>query len=197
MSYSIYFDKWDQLSDEYNNLTWNEISNNDDFLSKTDAFEYWFNDVNDKCLDSYIQDGLNNEMLEQVDDFRSSDVFLDLQDSYIPIYNYVHILSSSVYDKVVLMISKYVGSIVVVHLNDIDVDVLALTCCGMDLSDNIELAYYLSDGKSPVRASEVMSLSKNAEKLLNFCRCKAENGHVSMYEIERFIDNGYQVEEEK
>jgi len=198
MSYTIYFDKWCQLGEEYDNLTWSRIGDNDDLLSKTDAFEYWFDNVNDRCLDSYIQDGLNDEILEQIDDFSSSDSFLELLDSYIPIYNYVHIISAYVDDDRVKMISKHIGNVVIVHINDIDVDGIALTSCGMDFSDSIELAYYIVDGESPVISNNVISLDNNAEKLLYFCRNKVkEERIVSMHDIERFVDSGYQVEEEK
>ena len=187
MSYIIRFDKWNDWYVEYKNLTLDKLCSDDEAIVETKAFEYWFNNTNNKDCDK----------LDKVEDFKQSNTFLELQNSYTPIYNYVHILGSFVNDNEVEMVSKYIGNVVIVHLNDADVDVIALTSCGMDFSDSIELAYYIIDGKSPVIAEQVLSLNEDAEKLLNFCRRRAKNGDVSMRDIERFIDSGYQLEEEK
>ena len=185
MSYTIYFDKWDNTNEEYTNLTLNKLCNDDEAIVKTEVFEYWFNNTYSKNCD-------------KLEDFKQSNTFLELQDSYTPIYNYVHILSTFVDDDKIKIISKYVSNTVIIHLNYEDVNVIALTSYGMDFSDSIELAYYIADGKSPVISNHVISLDKNTEKLLYFCRNKTkEEGAVSMYDIEKFIDNGYQVEEEK
>ncbi len=203
MSYSIHFDKWGELDEAYDNLTWDEVSSSDELLTGTEQFSYWLDETYpDEGWDSVeIEKELaNNEdfdISEIMEDFRDSDAFWELQDTYVPIYNYVHLLSSSPYDKEILMVAKYVGNAVIVHLNDIDADVIALTGCGMDFSDNIELAYYLLDGESPIQASQIMSLGKSAEKILKFFRRKAKGGRVTMFEIERFIDSGYEDEEEK
>jgi len=203
MSYTIYFDKWEYPWDEYTNLSFEAISRDDDMLSRTEEFEYWFDE-------NYGYDGLNIEevrngnvqddnlrLYEIMDMFRESDSYYNLENSYTPIYNYVHILSSRPYDDAILMVEKYVGNVVVMHLNEVNADVLALTGCGMDLSDNLELAYYIMDGKSPIEAAQIMSLSKNAEYLLLFCRKKVkENDYVSINEMKHFIDAGYVDEEE-
>ncbi len=195
MSYSIHFDKWGELDEAYDNLTWDEVSSDDKILANTEQFGYWHD--GQYGFKAYISELTEEDLEERLEEFRDSDAFYELQDTYIPIYNYVHLLSSSPYEKEILLVAQYVGNVVVIHLNDIDADVIALTGCGMDFSDNIELAYYLLDGESPMQADQVMSLGKAAEKILLFCRRKSSEGRVTMYEIERFISNGYQDEKEK
>lgn len=197
MSYTINFDKWGDWYVEYKNLTLDKLCSDDEAIIKTEDFCHWFNDVNDESIDSYIQNNLYDDVLDQVESFKQSNAFLELQNSYTPVCNNVHILSTYVDGNRVKMISKHIGNVAIVHLNDADVDAIALTSYEMDFDDSIELAYYIADGKSPVIASYVASLDENAEKLLNFCRHISENCRVSMHEINQFIDSGYQTKKEK
>ena len=177
MSYTIYFDKWDNTNEEYINLTLDNLCNDSEAIIKTEVFEYWFNNTYSK----------SGDRLGKVEDFKQSNTFLELQDSYTPIYNYVHILSTFVDDNKIKVISKYVSNAIIVHLNYEDVDVIALTSCGIDFSDSIELIYYIVDGKSPVIAHYI-NLNENAKNLLNFCRNKVkEKGFIPISDIEKYI----------
>jgi len=194
MSYVIHFDKWGYPDEEYRNLTWEEVCSDDAALAETEAFEYWLNEnYEDEGLDaSEIAQGLcSNEdfdVSELMEHFRNSDSYYEIQDGYTPIYNYVHVLMSEPTSEEILLVDKYVGNVVVVEIDSCDTCVLALTGCGMDLSDNIEMAYYLTDGESPVRASQIMSLSTEAEAMLHHFRSYAkEFGRVSPIEVSNFI----------
>jgi len=189
MSYTIFFNEWGDL-DKYTNLTFETISSDDEDLSNTEIFEDWFEDrYGDRGLN--LEDIRNGDIededlriYELVDEFRDSDAYYDLEESYAPIYNFVHILEHKPSENDILMIEKYISNVVVVYLNEVDTYALALTGCGMDLSDCIELAYYIIDGRSPVEAKQIMSLDENAKKLLLFCRKKKQ---ISFNEIKEFI----------
>jgi hypothetical protein len=180
--------------DAYENLTWNAVLNNHETLAKTESFEYWLHenygdynidrkDVIDGTLES---DDFTVE--ELISDFRDSDDFYSMEDAYVPIYNYVHILQSRPSTADVLLVDKYVGNVSIIEIFDVDTYAIALTGCGMDLSDNIELAYYVIDGVSPVKASQIMSLGREAKELLLHCRKYAkEFGRVSPMEISDFL----------
>lgn len=201
MSYSIYFDQWGNL-DKYTNLTFETISSYDEELSRTEAFEDWFEDrYGDRGLN--LEDIRNGDIededlriYELADEFRDSDAYYDLEESYAPMCNFVHILEHKPSENDILMIEKYTSSVVVVYLNEVDTYALALTGCGMDLSDNLELAYYFSDGRSPIIAQEFLSLSEEAQKICLFCRQGVKkHDWVSNYAINSFIKAGYKDEE--
>lgn len=191
MSYSFHYNKWG-VSDECINLSAEAIINDKKEILSSYQFEYWVKDryvglnIN---MDKISKDEFDED--EAIEDFKNSSDYYDFLDSFTPIYNFVHLLSdANTDDENLILLNRLVGNIVVVvHIEDLDADVIALTGCGMDLSDDIELAYYILDGKSPIKARQIMSLSDDAEKLLKFCRDKAEfDKFVPNYEIISFLD---------
>lgn len=118
-----------------------------------------------------------------------TDWYYTLQDSYFPLYNYVHILQKDVPTRSLTICRKYVGNVVILRIDELETYVIALTAGGMDLSDNIELAYYIIDGTSPVKAAQVMNLSNEAEALLMFCREDAcKHGRTCLNNINQFLN---------
>jgi len=207
MSYVIHFDKWSNIEEEYRNVTWEEVSSSDRAMASTEGFEWWLDEnYSDYDLDiEEIKEGWSSnedvDATDLIEEFRGSEDFYSIQDAYTPIYNYVHVLQHEPTWKEVLLVDRYVGNVVVIEIEACDMFALALTGCGMDLSDNIELAYYLTDGQSPVKASQIMSLSKKAESmLLHFRKYAKEYGRVSPNEVANFIkeyDDGEKKSVEK
>ncbi len=186
MSYVIHFDRWADQEEEYANLTWDAISSTSRVLADTDQYRYW-SDKEDRGTGD--ASGLTDEELEEkVEPFIQTDPYFELQNAHTPIYNYVHILSGEPCTQDILRVKKYVGNVVIVELYGPEANVIALTTCGMDLTDSIELTYYLMDGTSPVFASHIGSLRGVSEKLLLHCReYHKEHGRITTMEIDTFL----------
>lgn len=184
MSYCIYLE--DLNSESIVNLSWNKFDEQDELIIQTEQFNYYYADyVNDRDKEYETED---EHKLGLVDDFRGTQAYDELRDTFCPMMNYVHILQQEPMEKQVALVEKYAGICVLIEIEKLDVYAIALTGGGMDLSDNIELAYYLTDGVSPIETRQVMSLSKDAERLLHFCRDKVRTtGSVCYSEIDSFI----------
>jgi hypothetical protein len=198
MAYTLYFDRWGEIDEAYGNLTWDYVQGDNDILSQSDSFDYFFDSFDDKDSDyeelNFV-DYPEPEKERIMDAFRESESFWDLQDGYIPMYNIIHMLQSEPTEEMIEMVERYarVCSIVDIYTVDTDPDVstsfLALTGCGMDFSDNLELAYYICDGVSPISTRQVMSLGSKATRLLEYCQSVVKkDGRVSFYEIKKFLE---------
>jgi len=188
MSYTIFFDKWTDF-DKYDNLTLETLCKNDYALSKTEVFENWYmynygeDDYLEDVREGYARyDYLNLKDLAK--EFKESDAYFILQDDLTPAYNEAYILKNIPTEQQILITYDCVPDISVVYIKNLDTYALALTGYGMNLSDCIELAYYIIDGQSPIEAKQIMSLDENAKKLLLFCR---EKKQISFNEIKKFI----------
>jgi len=192
MSYTIFFNEWTDF-DKYDNLTLDTLCNNDYALSKTEVFENWY--MYNYGEDDYIEDVREGyaryDYLNLVDlakKFKESDAYFILQDDLTPAYNEAYILNNKPTKKQILITYDCVPDISVVYIKNLDTYALALTGCGMNLSDCIELAYYITSGQSPVEAKQIMSLDENAKKLLLCCRNKKQ---ISFNEIKKLIKEKY------
>jgi len=111
-----------------------------------------------------------------------------------PILNYIHILQCEPMEEQIRLVDEYAGRCVLLNIDELEVSGIALIACGMDFSDNIELAYYLTDGTSPVKSEQIMSLSKKAEALLMFCR---KHKRVWFSSVKEFLNNYDENKKEK
>jgi len=191
MSYAIHFDKWNQEG-TYDNKTLDLITRDTKRLVSTEEFKEWFFDKHEEDVETYIKNNSFEDIEDESEEFFYSDLYNRLEDGYIPIYNFIHLLQGKPYDEWINLLSELTGSVCVIYIEDMDAHFIALLGCGMDMSDCIELGYYVLDGVSPVKASQVMSLSDNSEKLLLYCREYAkENGSIYFNKIKEFIENDY------
>ena len=186
MSYCIYVDWSDKFEGEgYENLSWSETEADDKLLSKTEQFDYFYDDFSDERDEDETEE---EHRISLVDKFKETQAFDELRETYVPMMNYMHILQDKPFEEQIQLVEKYAGVCVVIEMEDLDVCGLALTGGGMDLSDNIELAYYLTDGVSPVISRQVMSLGSTAEKLLEYCRRVVKGtGRVCHNEVKGFL----------
>jgi len=186
MSYCIDIDWSEKFEGEgYENLSWSETEADDKLLSKTEQFGYFYDDFSDEKDEDETEE---EHRISLVDKFKETQAFDELRETYVPMMNYMHILQDKPFEEQVQLVEKYAGICVVIEMEDLDVCGLALTGGGMDLSDNIELAYYLTDGVSPVISRQVMSLGSTAEKLLEHCRkVVKETGRVCHNEVKSFL----------
>lgn len=178
MSYSFNYSRWNEENESYCNLTAEMIANDDELISRLDQFNSWYEDNRTK----YKKDVL-------IDNFRETDEYNEFIDSFTPIYNIVHLLSSSNISKDnLVLLNLLVKNVVIIHIEELDANVIALTSYGTDLFDELELTYYVLDGRSPIKAEQTTSLSYGSEKLLEFCRKQTKkNNFVHNYEITTFV----------
>lgn len=182
MSYTINYNFSEKYEGEdYENLSLNLIMNDSEHLIKSDDFDCFYrNYENEK--DEFQE--LDEHKLSLVDEFRESDFI----EGFIPMMNYVHILQREPDEDSIRLINEHCRNCVIISIDEIEVNGIALVSCGMDLSECIELSYFLIDGISPVSARQIMSLSEVASNLLIHCRDVAKKaGFVSLYEIKRFL----------
>ena len=186
MSYAIFYD-WSEKYDgeDYQNLTADKMLEDDEYIVETEQFDYWYDD--NKCEED-MEDFESEEeyKLSLVDDFRNSGAYDELRDTFVPMMSYVHILQNEPLDEAIELVEEYAGACVVIKIEELDCYGLALTGGGMDLSDYLELAYYILDGVSPIKSREVLSLRKEARELLEFCR-NSKDG-VCLYDIKKFLE---------
>ena len=191
MSYAIHFDKWNEEG-SFENKTLDLILEDTKRLVSTEEFKEWFFDKHEEDVETYIENNSFEDIEEESREFFYSDLYNELQDGYMPIYNFIHLLQREPSDKWINLLRELTESVSVVYIEDMDAHFIALLGCGMDMSDCIEIAYYVLDGVSPVKASQIMSLSENVKNLLLYCREYAEkNGSIYFNKIKEFVENDY------
>ena len=182
MSYTMHFDQWSD-PESYDNLTSHLMLSDDEFIGTTDMYSYF--------ADDYSDDKLGSEELLEL--FNESELFYQLSDEFIPLYNYVHILQSKPSDEQIRLAYEYCPSLSVIYSEQLDTHFIGLTCIGQDESSGIELAYYLLQQSSPIDGSADCFLGDDAKVLLNYCRTTyASNGCISIDSIDSFINRPVQ-----
>jgi len=160
MKTTIYYNFGKKLwEDDYDNLTIEELTNNKDLLSKSEEFKEWL-DYND----------YTNKEDEKIDEFKYSDSYLGMMDSYTPIYNIIHLLETQPSSEDLQLMMRVTSNVVAIYIEDLDTYALALTGCGMDMSAYLELAYYIVDNESPIKSQAINTLSKFGQDLLKRAR---------------------------
>jgi len=180
MPYDIYYDfsKKNEGSD-YELISFDCVLENEELLTQTDMFVDWveYMGYENRCKKTLIEE------------FKDSDSYYDLKESYIPIINRIEILQNKPTEKQLELVEKHATAVSVIYEYDLDFYGLGLRGCGMDLSEYLELAYYIIDGISPIKANSIMSLSNKDRALLEFCREEVDkNGEVCFSKIEEFIN---------
>ncbi len=182
MAYTIDYN-W-QDYDTYANLSAQFAMRDDKIMLESEEFEWWLKQQD------YSQGEEAPTKEEQLEDFRDSDSYYEMGDAYAPVMNYMHILQERPRDEYIELVEEYAPNVVVIYIEDLDACGLALTGGGMDLSDCLEQAYYLTDGRSPIKCDQVMSLTEKSEALLMHCRGEQERfGHTSYNSITAFVEN--------
>jgi hypothetical protein len=124
-------------------------------VTLSDVEEYW-------DLDDYTK--LSED--EIVSLFKDSDDYYNFIYNKVPILHYGHILATK--DKITnkdLELVQDHTSVNVWYIDELDVNVLTLTGYGVDMSDQLELAYLIIDGWSPIKSSDTNpTLDKYREK---------------------------------
>ena len=176
MSYSIYWNKFG--SEDFENFTVDCMS--DKVMLDSDQYNYW-EDYSIDADDEYTEE-------EKLDMFKESDAYYEFVDSFFPMMNYVHLLQFSAACDQINFLLEHDPVVAIGSITSIEADVICLTGGGMDLSDCIELAYYVIDGNSPVKCSQVMTVNKD---LIMFCREVIDKkGFVNFDAIVEFAKEG-------
>ena len=110
-----------------------------------------------------------------VERFEESDSFYEWQDNYYPIYNFAHVLQYEPTSEEIQLIHKNAPNVSIIYVHETEGFLIALNCCGMDLSDSIAYAYMIIDRQVPksMIPKERMTLSKeNYAELQSFLEAK-------------------------
>jgi len=131
---------------------------------------------------------VDNDRIHLIDNELSNNFISWCRKKIIEVINEIEVLQNKPTDKQIELVEKYAPVASVIHEYNLDFYGLGLRGCGMDLSEYLELAYYIIDGVSPIKARSIMSLSGKAKELLEFCRDTVKkDGSVSFYEIQDFL----------
>ena len=156
MSYKLLYNFEEKFPwKDYENLTAEVCANNEDFLKQSYNYQYWKRDQN------YLEDEEPSIEL-----FRESEAYAEWEDTFVPIYNYIHILSREPRDEDILKVANLAPNVSVIYIDEFKVHAISLTGTGMDFSDSIELAYYILDGVSPVFAHGFYTVSEEGKKII-------------------------------
>jgi len=169
MSYSIMVEDiekkfFNEDGNQWDNLTWNTILNNDELLiAEYEERGYTDNDYNQ----------LEDEE-EKADYIRDSEASYQIEEAYTPILSFVHLLQNEAYSEYVEKIYKNARNIVVIS-DHMDNYFLGLSAAGMDFSEELAYAYMIIDSCVPpgfrVEEDSTSSLKKEAKKeLLEFIK---------------------------
>ena len=183
MSYTIYYEFDSKLEGkDYRNLTWDVLSGDCDKLVETEEFDRFYENYKGEVIEP-------DDKTAYIEKFMESDEYGNLLDKYEPVYNYVYVLQKKPTKKQIRFVYNLAEKCIILYIKEFDIYVIALTSVGTDLSDEIELAYYLTDGVSPVKAKQIINLNKKGAKLLKYCRkVVEEKGKVTVNDIEKFIE---------
>jgi hypothetical protein len=194
MGYSIDLELNDECVD---NLTIENFS--DEFIIDTDSFACWFDDnvdIDDFCeyddndnIIALTNDEIIALKIENVEEFKGSDSYYSFMDDYGSMSNTLQILQIEPQKEDIRLVTKYCSNVSLFFANELNVFGISNNGCGMDLSDNFALAYWIIDGYSPIDVSQVMSLSDEAEKLLRWFEAtyKENNRKVSRYDMNKYL----------
>ena len=63
----------------------------------------------------------------------------------------VHILQYEPSSEEVELVKEFVENVDIIHINPLDVYAIAIAGCGMNLGPDVEMAYLIVDGESPIK----------------------------------------------
>ncbi len=176
MSYSVRIDqeRFTPYKD-IENLTEQMLLNNNELLKKSEQFLYWAKDMitsemnEDKTIEMFKESSACDELVRGLES---------------PLY-YWNLLSFEPSKDRIELTYKLAPNCSVMYVEPLDSHFIALTGGGMDMSDTIELAYYILQGSSPIEASGFYTIGKIGENVLK--RCREEKKKVYQYELNDFV----------
>jgi len=186
MGYTIYADYGLLIELGSENLEINALEKDKDKIMSLCEFKEFIEHRYDKKYDLVIDELEEDEKQKAIDDFMKSEYWYEYVDSMrYPMYNAHHVLQTSnpEYELPIFMELK-IPAVTINNIYKLDANVLSLIGAGMDFSESLELAYYVFDGVSPVKANNVYYLNDKLKELLLFCREKVkEHSYVTPNEI--------------
>ena len=137
---------------------------------------------------------LTDEQLQQeIEEFTESGDWLDMIiKSRYPATNTHHVLQEKniSQEKLESFLDLEIPGVTVSLLHELNTNIISLTSCGIDLSESIELSYYLFDGGSPIIANDIYYVNAELKELLLFCREKVKQyGYVNFYDIKNKLSH--------
>jgi len=121
-------------------------------------------------------------VLDAIEEYTDTTASENLFNRFRPKSNLVHILQKKDVGKdEVAAVLRHARGISIIYIAELNCSVIAEAKNGAYLDDAIELAYYIIDGKSPVRAQRIENLSEYEENALIRMRVQQETGGYSNY----------------
>jgi len=140
------------------NVTFYNLHNSEEMQKSIDEFR------------EFVKENNYDNLIDAWEEFIQTDEYYYLEDSSIPMVNYVHILQQEPLTESVELLFKLTHTAQYYYIEIIDAHVIGLTGAGADLSEYIELAYWLADGYSPIEANDITFLDEDVKKLILWCR---------------------------
>ena len=176
MSYSVRIDQ-ERFTpyEDIENLTEQMLLNNNELFKKSEQFLYWVKDMSTLEMNE-------DETIEMFKESSACDELVRGLKS--PLY-YWDLLSFEPSEDRIELAYKLAPNCSVMYVEPLDSHFIALTGGGMDMNDTIELAYYILQGKSPVKASGFYTIGKVGEDVLK--KCREAGSLILQCEMDSFI----------
>jgi hypothetical protein len=135
---------FEEKFDMFENLTANTAFDKDVIIEDKEFLEYLENQGYER--DEIEEINIDDLIEKYLEDYGYNDKFF-------PMIDYAHILQYEPKEEQIKKILDLLPDISVVYLKDLDSYALTLNACGSDLSYQLEAAYYLIDGISPIKSN--------------------------------------------
>jgi hypothetical protein len=133
------------------------VKNNKDLLLKYSEFTYFLEDEFGTTDMDKIIDEQNIDFKDIVDRFELTDAYYEFTENFEPMMCHVHITQYSPSDKELELLERHCSAVVWLELDGV-FQGIGLTGVGIDFSDSLELAYYIIDRESPIRATQQLTI---------------------------------------
>ena len=141
------------------------VKGNIELLSEYYEFQYFLeNEYGTSNIEQIIKER-DVTFKEIVDEFERTDSYYEFIENFELMMCHVHITQYTPSNEEIELLIKHCPSVVWLELEGV-FQGLGITGAGMDFSDSLELAYYIVDRKSPIEASQRLSVGEKEWKVI-------------------------------
>jgi len=142
-------------------------------------------------FERFLEDNYGTSNIEKIDvpftelikEFEDYDLYYEFVDKFDPMWCDIYITQYAPSNNELLLLAKHCPNIVWVEFSDV-FHGFALTGAGVDMSDRLELAYYIVDRESPIKARDKLLIGdKEWEAVLEARKIIKEQGVLDMEKI--------------
>jgi len=151
------------------------IKGNIKLLSEYYEFQYFLEQEYDTTDVDKIIEERNVTLKEIIDEFERTDSYYDFVENFEPMMCHIHITQYAPSNEEIELLINHCPGVVWLELEGI-FQGLGMTGAGMDFSDTLELAYYIVDRKSPIEASQRLTVGEKEWEVILKMREAVRNG---------------------